>query len=160
MDDAALRAIVQALRDRPDPSPLVPAGVRDPALDVRIAALAAPPALRAALHLWNDSLERCHALAQDLPDATGSYLHGLMHRREPDYGNAKYWFRRVGSHPIFPDVHREALLSPRLFRAPAWDPFAMVDLCEQAARDPALESALRGLQDREIALLADFCREA
>jgi hypothetical protein len=159
MDDAAVRVVVRALRDRREPSPLVPPGIRDAALDDRIAALDAPPPLRSALHLWNDSLERCHALAQDIADATGSYLHGLMHRREPDYGNAKYWFRRVGRHPLFPDVLREAGAVDAL-KGAAWDPFRMVDLCEEAAEDPRLEKALRDVQAREIALLAEFCRRA
>ena len=138
---AGLDQIVARLRAF-DPSPLVPPGVRDPALDALIAALDAPPAVRSALHLWNDSLERCHALAQDLHDPTGSYLHGVMHRREPDYDNARYWFRKVGAHPVF------ALLGPD------GDPFRTVDLCEKAARDPRLEASLRAPQAREIALLA------
>lgn len=142
---SALEKVLARLRTF-DPSPLVPSKVRDAALDAIIADLEAPPALRSALHLWNDSLERCHALAQELHDPTGSYLHGLMHRREPDYANAKYWFRRVGTHPVYASL------------AADWDPFAMVDRCEKAAGDPALESALREIQAREIALLADYCR--
>lgn len=147
MDRKAVEAVLARLRTF-GPSPLVPASVLDPALDAAIAALDAPPALRAALHLWNDSLERCHALAQDIADATGSYLHGVMHRREPDYGNAKYWFRRVGAHPVYDRIR------------PGWDPFDMVDRCERAARDPKLEAELRPLQALEIALLAEHCRLA
>ena len=146
MDDAAVRAIVGTLRDRRDPSPLVPTGIREAALDDRIAALDAPPAVRSALHLWNDSLERCHAIAQEIGDVDGSYLHGLMHRREPDYGNARYWFRRVGRHPVFPE------LGP----AADGDPFAMIDLCEKAAVDPALERKLRRVQARELELLTAY----
>jgi hypothetical protein len=152
---AGLGKIVDRLRAFA-PSPLVPAGIRDAELDERIAALDAPPPVRSALHLWNDSLDRCHALAQDIEDATGGYLHGLMHRREPDYPNAKYWFRRVGRHPLFPDVLREAGAVEAL-KGDAWDPFRMVDLCEQAAGDPVLEMALREVQAREIALLAGSC---
>lgn len=153
-----VQAILDTLRAFA-PSPLVPSGVRDAELDARIAALKAPPALRSAFHLWNDSLERCHALAQDLHDADGSYLHGVMHRREPDYPNAKYWFRRVGRHPLFPDVLRAAA-DVEALRGREWDPFKMVDLCEAAAGDPSLEKSLRELQAREIALLAGHCLQA
>ena len=155
----AMTRILEALRAAP-PSPLVPTTALDPSLTREIEALKAEPALKAALHLWNDDLDRCHTIAQDLPSADGSYLHGLMHRREPDYGNSKYWFRRVGAHPAFPEVRKASLevLTGDLRRAvekdAAWDPFRMVDWCERAAREPQLEAVLRVLQRREIEILA------
>src|SRR5213596_774549 len=69
-----------------------PQPVRDP--DMAAACLA-------ALWLYHDFLDESHAISQELHTTTGSYWHGLMHRREPDYGNAKYWFHRVGRHPVF-----------------------------------------------------------
>ena len=55
--------------------------------------------LRCAALLWHDHHDAAHAIAQEDSSAEGSFLHGILHRREPDYDNARYWFRRVGKHP-------------------------------------------------------------
>jgi hypothetical protein len=56
---------------------------------------------RAAALVWHDHHDAAHAIAQDDPSAEGSWMHGILHRREPDPGNATYWFRRVGNHPAY-----------------------------------------------------------
>jgi hypothetical protein len=106
-------------------------------------------ACRAGLWLAFDFLDESHRFSQDLHTPEGSYWHGLMHRREPDFANAAYWFRRVGDHPVFEPLRqaaaRQAADGPAeaafLTTQTTWDPFAFIDLCEAAydERSPAHE---------------------
>lgn len=62
------------------------------------------PAVAAGLWLYVDELDRSHAISQNIHDATGSFWHGIMHRREGDFSNSHYWFHRVGAHPAIMDI--------------------------------------------------------
>jgi hypothetical protein len=165
MDASAVRKCVSKLLTRSEPALLVPKGPWSPELQRDVKALdggkdSAALALKAGLLLWNDDLDGCHTIAQELSDEFGAYLHGIMHRREPDYGNAKYWFRRVGEPVLFPQLRAAAL--DLLGEAPGlddyrkslksndrWDPFRMVDWCESAGEEREV-SFLRVLQAIEI----------
>ena len=48
------------------------------------------PLIHSALLLWHDHLDASHDLSQNINSSDGSFLHAIMHRREPDYSNAKY----------------------------------------------------------------------
>ncbi len=80
------------------------------------------------LWLLAGDIHQSHNISQDLPSAVGSFWHGIMHRREGDFGNSKYWFRRVGSHPVFPQIAQET-------GGHYADPFDFVDQCQNAIGD-------------------------
>jgi hypothetical protein len=142
-------------------------GQPNEAIRPKLAALKRPPAVQAGLWLYHDFLDEAHTVAQSIPTPTGSFWHAIMHRREPDYGNAKYWFRRVGRHPIFEALHRAAAelaheepplhASARfLVEQPAWDPFRFVDLCQSCAEGSVPHEMLcRKIQAVEWRLLFD-----
>ncbi|MCC2683108.1 MAG: hypothetical protein K0R75_7 [Paenibacillaceae bacterium] len=167
---------------------LYPEDVWDENLQIRIGRLKVPGepfpgdkqpyalALKAGLLLWDEALDASHTISQNVHNRTGSYWHGLMHRMEGDYSNAKYWFRETGSHPIFADLGAKAAeylkrMEPGQIPAPlasalraltgsgAWKPDTMIDCVElQVTRlhDDAAEALLRKLQWIEFSALMNY----
>lgn len=132
-------------------------------------------AVRSGLMLLLDDLDGSHELSQSVEGVgrlqLGDYWHAIMHRREPDYFNAKYWFRRIGQHPLFEELGKladDVLANTRDSQAGdwrkkltsrGWNSTAFVDLCEAVARQEQslLGIAARQIQLLEMLLLLRFC---
>jgi hypothetical protein len=109
------------------------------------------------LWLYHDFLDESHKISQDLGGWIGSYWHGIMHRREPDPDNAKYWFRRVLDNPVFESLAGDAIELGLALKG-EWDPFAFVDRCErERGTGSEGEMACRRVQLREMQLLFERC---
>lgn len=101
-------------------------------------------AAQSALWLYVDELDRSHAISQGLHDSTGSFLHGIMHRREGDFWNSHYWMRQARSHPVWETI-------------PHYDPDDFIDAVQADAGANARELVAR--QRAEWAALMAWCLE-
>ena len=80
-----------------------------------------------------------HTISQSIETPSGNYWHAIMHRREGDYSNAKYWFRRGfspdiflagGPHQTYAAVERDKFVRDAIDSNP-WDPNRFVDLARR-----------------------------
>ena len=119
--------------------------------------------VRSGLLLLADDLDGSHTISQAIQTVEGSYWHGIMHRREKDYSNSKYWFNRVGAHPIFKELGKKLNRFPNLTDEWAgqqsWDPYLMIDTVEEceSGRKPQLQDDLMEIQEVEMLLLLAHC---
>jgi hypothetical protein len=125
--------------------------------------------LTALALLYHDHHNEAHDLVQDLVDAEGALVHAILHRREPDFWNARYWFRRVADHSVYrmitpklkqwvTDAETASLLT-KLTLGGWMDPLAFVDACEDVHRKPSARAEhefLRRVQQAEFEALVEY----
>ena len=102
------------------------------------------------LWLLHNFLDPSHEISQDIHSPEGSYWHGIMHRLERDFWNSKYWYRKVGDHPVFQTIASQC--------QGGWNPDDYVDQCEAAsgAGDSA-KSRVQMIAVIEWKALFEFC---
>ena len=100
--------------------------------------------VRSLLLLWHDHLEPSHVISQGEHNPDGSLVHAIMHRREPDYSNAKYWWRSTGDHSCFPAIVEKVEplvtvdpdLASLIVPGGTWDPYGFTDAVACGIRKP------------------------
>jgi hypothetical protein len=113
------------------------------------------PFVRSLLLLTAGDLERAHRLVQEASNADGTYIHGIVHRIEGDFDNARYWFRRTAVHPIAPEIYRKAAAnSPRVASCTTWDPVWVTDWVE-ASKQMGADEELRAVLTIEAEVLLE-----
>ncbi len=119
----------------------------------------------AGVWLLHDFLDESHVVSQQIETSTGSFWHGVMHRREGDFSNAKYWFRRVGRHDVLDELgpllvslagDSHSKQSDALAPGGTFDPYRFVDACQAAVRDGD-DAFCRQVQQIEWELLFSYC---
>ncbi|HVZ79228.1 MAG TPA: hypothetical protein VHE12_00350 [bacterium] len=118
-----------------------------------VAASGLKPFVQGALFLYLDCFDEAHNVANDHEGSwQGNWIHAILHRREPDAGNSKYWYARVKA----PDSAYRAIgwsvleilekdppkdlvkLRDRVHKSCLWEPETFVDLCDKYRKeDPA-----------------------
>lgn len=160
-----------ALNQRPPVRPGLAGAMTETAIKQLFPSASRPQrlALLAGLLQIHDFWDASHDAAQEADDLGerrfSVYWHGVAHRREPDPGNASYWFRRVGADPLFPSLadaagpllenHGDDRLTDRLIGSGDWNPSAMIELCSSARTGSKERTLARRLQRLEMKLLLE-----
>ena len=162
-------------------SQLVVTAPVSPAIRTHLAAIAPADLLRGplvnpamaqcvlcGLWLWHDFLDEAHTLAQADTTVTGSLWHAIMHRRQGDFANSKYWYAKCQRHFILGPLAQHVSVmtntlpaDTRLLRLTlsGWDAVAFVDLVQDVAAAPAdpLHALAVEIQQLEWRLLLEHC---
>ena len=125
---------------------------------IKAACALVSPACAAGLWLRFDFLDESHAISQEDEGAPNrDFWHAIMHRREPDASNSKYWWRRVGKHAVLKLLAEQAPALGYNYTTPE----AFVDFCERVRGSGSAEEELaKRVQELEWRLHFDHCLRA
>ena len=137
------------------PAPLTqPSKPHSPSIASKIADLSIHPTLESALHLLNHDLPSAHFLVrhmQSAPAFEGMFLHGILHRIEGDFDNARAWYGNVAESDVFRFVWKKGGLDA-----------AKGFIGEVETLVKKKEGEREGLERRsreEIQAVIEFCRD-
>jgi hypothetical protein len=114
------------------------------------------PYARSLLLLAAGDIESAHRIAQESSSANATYVHGMVHRIEDDFDNARYWFFRAGVHPASPEIYRRAAAnSQRIASHPTWDAGRVTDWLEES-RAKGMNQELKDVLRIETEVLLEY----
>ncbi|KAI9792327.1 MAG: hypothetical protein M1816_002552 [Peltula sp. TS41687] len=119
-----------------------------------LASLSLHPTLEAALHLLNADLPSAHFLVRHMqapPAYEGMFLHGILHRVEGDYENARAWYESVSQSEVF----RRAWGDGEEGKEEAWGFLGRVERLKKEGEGDKEE--LEKESRREIEAVVDWC---
>ena len=135
------------------PPPLLPPPKpTSPSLTATISSLSLHPTIEAALHILNNDLPSAHFLVRHMqaaPAYEGMFLHGILHRVEGDYDNARAWYGNVKDSEVFKSVWEDEEQARSLIGRVE----ALVQRKEGEKENLEKESI------REIKAVVDFCKK-
>jgi hypothetical protein len=115
---------------------------------------------RSLLFLAAGGLDQAHRIVQEMSTSDGAYIHGMIHRIDDDFDNARYWFRRAGVQPAANEMYqRAAVASVTVASRPIWDPFLVIDMVE-TSRTAGVTEELRAILTIEFEVLLESCVSA
>lgn len=102
-------------------------------------------------------IDPAHTIVESATRGIEAYIHGVIHRMEGDYWNAKYWFRQVRAPQLVDSLDRHILRgAPKGYLYPwgkaGFDPNAFVDACQSTVPPIAVSesSALSAAHDGQL----------
>lgn len=131
---------------------LVEKALQDPALKNK-------PTLAAGLWLYVDDLPRSHAVSQQVQRPSGSFWHAIMHRREGDFSNSHYWYRKIGQHPVLRRIDAGGGGAAAGTAIGGYEPHHFVDRVERATTQQSDSADLVAMQRLEWVALFEYCAE-
>jgi len=146
----SMRKLVVTEPVSPELSAAVERVLQDPVIRDR-------PELAAGLWLYADELDKSHTISQSIPSPTGSFWHGIMHRREGDFSNSHHWFRKVGDHPAFEKITLSGGPGGSGTDIGKYDPHEFIDRVEQCQLKGQTPPDLIALQRHEWLNLFCWC---